>query len=111
MPRSSQGSSSRSGRRSEMRPVLFTWRRLEVHSYPSFLYLGLVCGVYAGYGAAAYAGLDPERTATGILILLVPALAGARAWFVMSHWRGVPPAPPPVRRPVGGGAGHPGRHP
>lgn len=69
-----------------MRPVLFSWRRIEVHSYPAFLYLGLVSGVYAGYGAAAYGELDPDRTAAGILILLVPALAGARAWFVLSHW-------------------------
>lgn len=68
-----------------MRPLLFSWRRLELYSYPAFLYLGLVAGFYAGYGAAGRLGLDADRAAAATLILLAPALAGARAWFVVSH--------------------------
>jgi phosphatidylglycerol---prolipoprotein diacylglyceryl transferase len=69
-----------------MRRVLFSWRGMDVHSYPALLYVGLVCGVYAGYGAATTMDVDADRTAAGLLILIVPALVGARLWFVASHW-------------------------
>ena len=69
-----------------MRPVLFNWRGIEVHSYPALLYLGLLCGVYAGYGAATSMPIDADRTSVGILILIVPALVGSRLWFVLTHW-------------------------
>jgi phosphatidylglycerol---prolipoprotein diacylglyceryl transferase len=87
-----------------MRPVLLTWRGVHVHSYPVFLYLGLLCGVYAGYGAATSMGLDADLTATGILILLVPALAGARLWFVLSHWPAYRREPRRIWRRSEGGA-------
>ena len=69
-----------------MRRVLFSWRGVDVHSYPALLYLGLTCGFYAGYGAAASMDLDPNKAAVATFILLVPALVGARLWFVLSHW-------------------------
>ena len=74
-----------------MRRVLFGWHGVEVHSYPALLYLGLTFGFYAGYGAAASMGLDPDRAAAGLLILIVPALVGARLWFVRHPLAGVPP--------------------
>lgn len=69
-----------------MRRVLFSWHGVDVHSYPAFLYVGLVCGLYAGYGAAMSMPIDPDRAAVGVLILLVPALVGSRLWFVLTHW-------------------------
>jgi phosphatidylglycerol---prolipoprotein diacylglyceryl transferase len=69
-----------------MRPVLLTWNGHKVYSYPAMLYLGLVVGVLAGRAAAAASSLDPNRTEAAILLLLVPALVGARAWFVIGHW-------------------------
>jgi phosphatidylglycerol:prolipoprotein diacylglycerol transferase len=69
-----------------VRRVLFTWHGIHVHSYPALLYVGLVSGVYAGSGAAAGMGVDPDRAAAGFLILIVPALVGARLWFVATHW-------------------------
>lgn len=69
-----------------MRRVLFTWHGIDVHSYPALLYVGLLCGVYAGYGAATSMPIDPDRATAAVLILLVPALVGARLWFVLSHW-------------------------
>jgi prolipoprotein diacylglyceryltransferase len=69
-----------------MRRVLFTWQGVAVYSYPALLYLGLLCGVYAGYAAAATMPIDPDRASAGVLILLVPALVGARLWFVLRHW-------------------------
>ena len=70
-----------------MRRVLFSWRGVDVHSYPALLWLGMTCGVYAGYGAAASMDLDPSRAALATLILLVPALVGSRLWFVLRHLR------------------------
>lgn len=69
-----------------MRRVLFNWHGVEVPSYPAFLYLGLLCGVYAGYGAATSMPIDADRAFAGLLILIVPALVGSRLWFVLSHW-------------------------
>lgn len=68
-----------------MRRVLFSRHGVEVHSYPALLYLGLVCGVYAGYGAAASMPIDADRAVIGVLILIVPALVGSRLWFVLTH--------------------------
>jgi len=69
-----------------MRPVLWRWRGVTVHSYPVMLYLGLVCGVFAGGVAARAAGLDARRVELATVMLLVPALVGARLFFVATHW-------------------------
>ena len=51
------------------------------------LYFGLVLGVIAGNVAAHAAGLDPLRIWIATLLLIVPALLGARLLFVASEWR------------------------
>jgi phosphatidylglycerol:prolipoprotein diacylglycerol transferase len=50
------------------------------------LYVGLVFGVVAGDIAAHAAGIDPLRSYIATLILVVPALAGARLLYVAVHW-------------------------
>ena len=87
-----------------MRRVLFGWHGVEVHSYPALLYLGLLCGVYAGYGAATSMPIDPDRASVGLLILIVPALVGARLWFVLSHWQVFRREPRRIWRRKSGGA-------
>lgn len=87
-----------------MRRVLVSWHGVDIHSYPALLYLGLTCGVYAGYGAAASMQLDPDRVIVGVLVLLVPALAGARLWFVLTHWRAFRHEPGRILRREDGGA-------
>src|SRR6266516_4732098 len=69
-----------------MRRVLFIWRGIEVHSYPAFLYAGLLCGFYVIYLVAPSEGLPRDRAATAALVLMVPGLVGARIWFVARHW-------------------------
>jgi phosphatidylglycerol:prolipoprotein diacylglycerol transferase len=69
-----------------MRRVLFIWRGIEVHSYPAFLYAGLLCGFYVIYLVAPSEGLPRDRAATAALVLMVPGLVGARIWFVAKHW-------------------------
>jgi phosphatidylglycerol:prolipoprotein diacylglycerol transferase len=51
------------------------------------LYLGLVLGVVAGNIAAHAAHLDALRVYVATLILIVPALAGARLLYVAAEWR------------------------
>ena len=50
------------------------------------LYIGLVAGVAAGNLAAHASGIDPLRIYVATLILLVPALVGARLQWVLTHW-------------------------
>lgn len=69
-----------------MRPILFTWRGLTVHSYPALQYIGLCAGVVAGNGVARVMGLDAFRVFVATCILLFPALAGARLLHVASNW-------------------------
>lgn len=69
-----------------MRRALWRWRGITIHSYPVMLYLGLVFGILAGDVAARAAGLDVRRVQVATLVLLVPALVGARLFFVATHW-------------------------
>ena len=69
-----------------MRRVLFQSDRVTLYSYPTMLYLGMVCGIFAQRHAANLIHLDATRTVSATLILLVPALVGARLLFVFSHW-------------------------
>ena len=87
-----------------MRRVLFSWHGVDVHSYPALLYLGLVLGVYAGYGAATTMPIDPDRAAAATLILIAPALVGSRLWFVATHWQAFSDDPGRIWRRGEGGA-------
>lgn len=69
-----------------MRKVLLTWRGLEIHAYPAMLYTGLVVGIVASHALAARSGLDGGRVYGALLILVVPALAGARLLYAVLHW-------------------------
>jgi len=69
-----------------MRPVLFKWRGITVWSYPAMLYFGLVLGVLAGDIAAHAANINALRTYAATLILIIPALAGARLLYVAAQW-------------------------
>ena len=70
-----------------MRPLLFQWRGLKISSYPAMLYFGLVFGVFAGNIAAHAAHINAFRVYLATLILIAPALAGARLLYVATHWR------------------------
>lgn len=70
-----------------MRRILFRWRNMTVWSYPAMLYVGLVFGVIAGNIAAHAAGLNTLRVYIGTMLLIIPALIGARLLFVASEWK------------------------
>jgi phosphatidylglycerol:prolipoprotein diacylglycerol transferase len=69
-----------------MRPVLFRWRGVTFYSYPTMLSAGVVLGLFAQQWAAARMELDVARTSAAALLLLAPALLGARLLYVGSHW-------------------------
>jgi prolipoprotein diacylglyceryltransferase len=58
---------------------------LVVDSYRTMLFLGCVAGVFAGAAVAGERGLDESGFALATIALLVPALVGARAWYVAQH--------------------------
>jgi prolipoprotein diacylglyceryltransferase len=59
---------------------------LKFWAYPTFLYLGLVSGVFAGNAAAHASGLDAFRVFVATFLLILPALFGARLLYVVTHW-------------------------
>ncbi|MEO8577824.1 MAG: prolipoprotein diacylglyceryl transferase family protein [Gemmatimonadales bacterium] len=69
-----------------MRPILFRWRSITVWSYPAMLYVGLVAGVFVGNLAARETGTDALRVFIATLVLIPPAIAGARLLYVAAHW-------------------------
>jgi phosphatidylglycerol---prolipoprotein diacylglyceryl transferase len=70
-----------------MRRILLTWRGFNIYSYPAMLYLGLLVGLFAGANAAQAAGMNADRFAIAVVILMIPALAGSRLYFVMTRWQ------------------------
>ena len=62
------------------------WRGQAVSSYVAMLYLGCVAGTLGGAAVAQTRGLDPIHFAVATCVLLVPAFAGARLWFVALNW-------------------------
>lgn len=50
------------------------------------LYIGLVAGTAAGNAAAHASGVDAFRVFLATMILIVPALVGARLLYVALHW-------------------------
>ena len=69
-----------------MRKILLIWNGINIYSYPAMLYLGVTAGVFAGAHVAQLSGMNPNSFAVAIVILMVPALIGARLLFVATHW-------------------------
>lgn len=69
-----------------MRKVLVSWRGWNLYSYQTMLYLGMVCGIFVAAWVAGLSGLDQNRFVFASMILSIPALVGARLFFVASHW-------------------------
>jgi phosphatidylglycerol:prolipoprotein diacylglycerol transferase len=69
-----------------MRRILFSWHGLNIYSYPAMLYVGLLAGVFAGAYVAQASGMSADRFAVAVAILLIPALAGSRLYFVLTRW-------------------------
>src|ERR1700712_5210529 len=69
-----------------MRRILFSWRGLNIYSYPAMLYIGLLAGVFVGAYVAQSSGMSADRFAIAVTILLIPALAGSRLYFVLTRW-------------------------
>jgi phosphatidylglycerol---prolipoprotein diacylglyceryl transferase len=69
-----------------MRKVLISWRGWNLHSYPTMLYVGMVCGIFVAAWVAGRSGLDQDRFVLAAIFLTPLTLIGARLFFVASHW-------------------------
>lgn len=87
-----------------MRPVLLRFGPFIIHSYPAMLYLGIVTGLFAQQIAAEERGLNERNVMAASLLLLVPALVGARLLHVLLHWRTFLKEPRRIWRVTEGGA-------
>jgi phosphatidylglycerol:prolipoprotein diacylglycerol transferase len=67
-----------------VKPVL-TFGSRPVSSYKVMLWLGCVAGIFAAAPIAGERGLDENRFALAVVVLLIPALAGARGWYLLRH--------------------------
>jgi phosphatidylglycerol:prolipoprotein diacylglycerol transferase len=70
-----------------MRKILLSWRGHNIYSYPAMLYVGLLAGVFVGAWAAQGSGMSADRFAIAVTLLLIPALAGSRLYFVLTRWQ------------------------
>jgi phosphatidylglycerol:prolipoprotein diacylglycerol transferase len=70
-----------------MRPILFRWwNGKPVYSYPAMLYAGLTIGLVVGDFEANLRGQDGTRFYIAAVLLVVPALLGARLLYVARRW-------------------------
>jgi phosphatidylglycerol---prolipoprotein diacylglyceryl transferase len=70
-----------------VRRVLFHFRGIPIHSYPAMLYVGLLGAVVAADWAAHATGLNAFRVYVATILLMLPAILGARLLYVATHWR------------------------
>jgi phosphatidylglycerol:prolipoprotein diacylglycerol transferase len=68
-----------------MRTMLFTWRGLRIQCYPALLYLGMLGAIVVSNVAAHKAGIDALRVFVADLVLIAPALVGARLLYVAAN--------------------------
>jgi phosphatidylglycerol:prolipoprotein diacylglycerol transferase len=87
-----------------MRPVLIELPRLRIYTYPALLYTGIVAGLAVGGTVAEADGLDPNVFAAATLVLLVPALVGARLLFAVQNAAAFRAEPRRIWDRAGGGA-------
>jgi phosphatidylglycerol---prolipoprotein diacylglyceryl transferase len=69
-----------------MQRVFLQWRGLRLYAFPTLLYLGIVSGVTAGTSWASHNDSAAPRIYAALLLLLLPALLGARLLFVGVNW-------------------------
>lgn len=69
-----------------MRPILFVWRGIVIHSFHVMIYAALLVTVFLAVYFAQSDGLNPDRTAVAVVLLFVPGFVGARLLYAVRHW-------------------------
>jgi phosphatidylglycerol:prolipoprotein diacylglycerol transferase len=77
---------------------------VRIPSYTAMLYLGCVAGIFVGAEVAGGKGMSEPRFVFAATALLVPALAGARLWFVLQNLKVYRAEPRRIWRRADGGA-------
>jgi phosphatidylglycerol:prolipoprotein diacylglycerol transferase len=70
-----------------VRRILLSWHGINIYSYPAMLYAGLLVGLFVGADVAQGAGMSADRFAIAVALLMIPALAGSRLYFVLTRWQ------------------------
>lgn len=86
-----------------MRRTRYAVRGIELHPYPVMLFVGMTAGVMAGTAVAGTHALSAPRAQAAMLLLLAPAIAGARLLFVARHWEAFRASPTRIWRRGDGG--------
>lgn len=81
-----------------MHPTLWKFNGLELHSYGLLLAIAFLLGIQIFVSRARARGVPEEPMQTLSLWLLVLAIVGARALFVVTHWADYAPDPLAVLR-------------
>jgi phosphatidylglycerol:prolipoprotein diacylglycerol transferase len=68
-------------------PEILRWGVLHITSYGLMLAIAFLAGTWLALREARRLGLDEDRVVTLILITLVAAILGARAFYVLEHMR------------------------
>lgn len=69
-----------------MRPILFVWHGIVVHSFHVMIYAALLVAVFLSVHFAQADGLNPDRTALAVILTFIPGFAGARLLYAARHW-------------------------
>lgn len=69
-----------------MRPILFVWHGIVVHSFHVMIYAALLVTVLLTVHLAQADGLNPDHAAVAVVLLFVPGFVGARLLYVARHW-------------------------
>ena len=69
-----------------MRPVLIRWSGRPIYSFPAMLFVGLTMGLILGNFEANLRGVDGTRVYIASVLLVFPALVGARLLYVVGRW-------------------------
>src|SRR5581483_11539576 len=79
-------------------------RTIRISHYRAMLYIGIVTGILLATRWAGLHGLSASKVNAALLILVLPALAGARLLFVATHWERFRRHPQRIWRRTDGGA-------
>jgi len=77
---------------------------IRISSYLAMLYLGCVIGIMQGATIARANGLDAMRFVLATVLLMIPAFAGSRLWFVAQRFETFRANPRAIWRSSDGGA-------
>lgn len=69
-----------------MHPVLFEFHNIVIHTYGFFIALAFLSAIFMSKREARLAGENPDKVVDFIFWILVAAILGSRAFYVIVYW-------------------------